>query len=113
MAKKTQRTAEKREAERLTAIYQGLPPKKFALAQGLIAEAARLRARCDMLWADLMANGETEQFSQGDQEPYERERPVSRIYTATNKAYQQIIRQLNEMVPEEKPEEQLGGFDIE
>ena len=104
MAKKTKKTAEQLEVERLTAIYQGLPPKKFALAQGLIAEAARLRARCDLLWADLQENGEVEKFSQGDQEPYERERPSSRIYTATNKSYQMIIRQLNDMVPAETAE---------
>lgn len=93
------------EIARLTAIYKGLPPKKFALAQGLIVEAARLRARCDALWADLSANGETESFSQSpDLEPYERERPSSRIYTAANKAYQTIIRQLNDMVPAEEAE---------
>ena len=41
------------EIERLTAIYQGLPPKQFALAQGLIIQAARLRVRLDKLWAEL------------------------------------------------------------
>lgn len=50
------------EIERLTAIYQELPPKQFALAQGLIAEAARLRVRCNMLWEDLQENGEVELF---------------------------------------------------
>jgi len=113
LAKNAGQTSEQIEIERLTAIYQGLPPKKFALAQGLIVEAARLRARCDALWEDLAKNGEVEQFSQGDQEPYERERPASRIYTAANKAYQTIIRQLNEMVPDEVQEDQLGGFDCE
>ena len=87
------------EIERLTGIYRELPPKRFALAQGLIAEAARLRVRCDTLWEDLQKNGEVELFSQGDQDPYERERPSSRIYTAANKAYQTIIKQLNDMVP--------------
>lgn len=93
---------ENSEIKRLTEIYKGLPPKQFALAQGLIAEAARLRVRLDKLWEDLTENGEVEMFSQSENtDPYERERPASRIYTATNKSYQSIIKQLNDMIPKE------------
>ena len=52
-----------------------------------------------------------ELFSQGDQEPYERERPASRIYTATNKSYQSIIKQLNDMIPKDD-DVNTGGFDV-
>ena len=91
---------ESAEIKRLTKLYEELPPKQFALAQGLIAEAARLRVRCNNLWNDLQNNGEVEMFSQSENaEPYERERPASRIYTASNKAYQSIIKQLNDMLP--------------
>ena len=107
MAKKSE---EQLEIDRLTEIYKGLPPKQFALAQGLIAEAARLRVRCNSLWEDLQDKGEVELFAQGDQEPYERERPASRIYTAANKSYQSIIKQLNDMIP--KDEAPAGGFDV-
>ena len=101
---------EQLEISRLTEIYKGLPPKQFALAQGLIAEAARLRVRCNALWEDLQEKGEVELFSQGDQDPYERERPASRIYTAANKSYQSIIKQLNDMIP--KDDGPAGGFDV-
>ena len=107
MAKKSE---EQLEIDRITEIYKGLPPKQFALAQGLIAEAARLRVRCNALWEDLQEKGEVELFAQGDQEPYERERPASRIYTAANKSYQSIIKQLNDMIP--KDEAPAGGFDV-
>ena len=107
MAKKSE---EQLEISRLTEIYKELPPKQFALAQGLIAEAARLRVRCNALWEDLQEKGEVELFAQGDQEPYERERPASRIYTAANKSYQSIIKQLNDMIP--KDEAPAGGFDV-
>ena len=107
MAKKNE---EQLEISRLTEIYKGLPPKQFALVQGLIAEAARLRVRCNALWEDLQDKGEVELFAQGDQEPYERERPASRIYTAANKSYQSIIKQLNDMIP--KDEAPAGGFDV-
>ena len=53
-----QRVKEQAEIERLTAIYQELPPKQFALAQGLIIQAARLRVRLDKLWAELEEKGE-------------------------------------------------------
>lgn len=103
---------ENSEIKRLTEIYQGLPPKQFALAQGLIAEAARLRVRLDKLWEDLTENGEVEMFSQSENtDPYERERPASRIYTATNKSYQSIIKQLNDMIPKDDGAP-AGGFDV-
>ena len=105
-------SAEKKEIKRLTEIYTTLPPKQFALAQGLIAEAARLRVRCDALWSDLQKNGEVEMFSQSENtDPYERERPASRIYTAANKAYQSIIKQLNDMIPKDA-DAPAGGFDV-
>lgn len=103
---------EKAEVKRLTQIYKTLPPKQFALAQGLIAEAARLRVRCDALWEDLQLNGEVEMFSQSENaEPYERERPASRIYTASNKSYQSIIKQLNDMIPKDD-DVAAAGFDV-
>ena len=93
---------ERAEIERLTEIYRGLPPKQFALAQGLIIQAARLRVRLDKLWAELTEKGETEWFTQSEKtEPYERERPASRTFTATDKSYQSIIKQLNDMIPAE------------
>ena len=116
MAKKIslvqEKDPEQLEIERLTEIYRGLPPKQFALAQGPIAEAARLRVRCNALWSDLMEKGEVELFAQGDQEPYERERPASRIYTAANKSYQSIIKQLNDMIPKET-DQPAGGFNVD
>ena len=94
------KTPEQTEVERLTEIYKGLPPKQFALAQGLIIQAARLRVRLDKLWAELEDKGETEWFTQSDKtDPYERERPASRTFTATDKSYQSIIKQLNDMLP--------------
>ena len=88
---------EKSEIERLNKIYQDLPPNQFEVAQGLIVQAARLRVRLDKLWKDIKKNGEVEMFSQSDKtEPYERERPAARLFTATDKNYQAIIKQLNE-----------------
>ena len=103
---------ERAEIERLTDLYRGLPPKQFALAQGLIIQAARLRVRLDKLWAELLEKGETEWFTQSDKtDPYERERPASRTFTATDKSYQSIIKQLNDMLPADK--ETAGGLELD
>ena len=105
------RVTEKTEIARLTRIYKDLPPNQFAVAQGLIVQAARLRVRLDALWDDIRANGETEMFSQSDKaEPYERERPVARLFTATDKNYQAIIKQLNELTPPSRTKSKLEAF---
>ena len=108
---KKKKITEKSEYERLMGIYQGLPANKLAVAEGLIRQAARLRVRLDALWADLRANGETEQFSQSaGAKPYERERPASRAFTSTDKAYQSIIKQLNDLCPDIREKDDLDDF---
>ena len=110
MARKKKIT-EKSEIERLNKIYESLPQNQFAVVQGLIVEAARLRIRLEELWKDIQENGETETFCQGkDAEPDERERPASRIYTATNKSYQAIIKQLNDLCPPDQVKDELDEF---
>lgn len=103
---------EAEEIERLMEQYKTLPPKRMAVAHGLIVQAARLRVRLNYLWEDLEKKGEVELFQQSkDEKPYERERPSSRIFTATDKSYQSIIKQLNDMVPEDVEDD--AGFDCE
>lgn len=110
MAKKKEMT-EKSEINRLNKIYKSLPKNQFAVVQGLIVEAARLRIRLGELWKDIQENGETEPFCQGkDAVPYERERPASRTYTATNKSYQAIIKQLNDLCPPDQNKNELDEF---
>lgn len=95
-------SAEQREIARLTEIYRDLPPKRLALAQGLIVQAARLRVQLDILSADIAENGMTEEFRQSDKvEPYTRERPEAALFVKLDKAHQTIIKQLSEMIPPE------------
>lgn len=108
------RITEKTETERLREIYKNLPPNKYAVAEGLIVQAARLRVRLDQLWRDLRKNGETEPFTQSpNAEPYDRERPASKIFTATDKNYQAIIKQLQELCPDEEAQDGLDDFNRE
>lgn len=103
MAKKV---TEASETKRLLTIYSGLPPKQFALAQGLIVQAARIRVKLDLLNKDIEENGLTELFQQSERvEPYSRERPEAALFVKLDKNYQAIIRQLQDMVPVEEPAE--------
>ena len=111
MGKKKQVDPVKAEIDRLTEIYKDLPQNQFAVAQGLIVQAARLRIRLDMLWDDILLHGETEQFTQSDKtDPYERERPSARLFTTTDKNYQSIIKQLNELTPQSRRESKLEAL---
>lgn len=89
---------EKAEIERLTQLYQDIPENKKELVEGLIAQAARLRVSLDKLWRDIRKNGETEVFKQGN-DAFKRERPESKIFTARDKNYQAIIKQLDALLP--------------
>jgi hypothetical protein len=62
--------------------------------------------------ADLDDRGYVELFSQSPQmEPYERERPVARLYNTMNKNYQSIMKQLSDMLPKQQAEVKDDGFD--
>ena len=93
------RITEKSEVERLLAVYDNLPPKRFAVAQGLIAQAARIRVNLDRLAADIEEHGMTEMFQQSDKvDPYKKTRPEADLFIKLDKNYQSIIKQLNDMI---------------
>lgn len=110
MARK--KLTEAAEIKRLLTIYSNLQPKQKELAQGLIAQAARIRIRLDELNADIEENGLVELFQQSEKvEPYWRERPQAQLFVKLDKNYQTIIRQLNDMLPpEEEADDDLKEF---
>lgn len=102
MAKSKELTVEERisqEQRRLMAMYKDMEKPKKTIATGLIGRAAFMRVQLEDLELDLLENGWTELFSQGNQEPYDRARPAAQIYNSTNANYQKIIKQLDGMLP--------------
>lgn len=90
-----------KEDKRLRALYKDLPKDALALYDGLIRRAAYMRVTLEDYEKDLDEKGYVEQFSQSDKlEPYERERPVARLYNTMNKNYQSIIKQLSDALPD-------------
>ena len=95
--------AVKKEITRLKRIYKDIPPNDKAIVDGLIIQAARLRVSLDIMWEDISINGDTEMFTQSEKtDPYERERPVARLFNSRDKNYQTIIKQLNDKLPDDK-----------
>ena len=104
---------EESEIKRLHMIYECLPPKKLALAEGLITQAARIRVRLNELSADLEENGMTEIFQQTEKcNAYTRTRPEAELFVKLDKNYQAIIRQLTDMLPKDEPVDG-GAFDCD
>ena len=98
VARKTKESRIKAEKARLETLYDDLPESRHKLAEGLIERAAFMRVQLEDLEMDLLENGWTEPFSQGNQDPYDRARPAAQIYNTTNANYQKIIKQLDGML---------------
>lgn len=99
--KRPEMTPVEMEIARLSEIFADIPQDKRRVVEGLIAQAARLRILLDRAWEDIQTKGDTEMFSQSpNTEPYERERPVARLFNARDKNYQTTIKMLIDMLPE-------------
>lgn len=108
MPKKTKKSREQIEYDRLSLLYQRIPANKRELVDGLIVQAARLRVSLDDLWKDLQENGNTEMFKQAnDGVEFPRERPESKIFATRDKSYLAIIKKLDELLP---TQEVKSGF---
>lgn len=103
----------KKEISRLNKIYKDIENKRKATVEGIIQRAAHLRIALEDFEVDLETNGYTEPFSQGDQEPYDRKRPIADLYNTMNTSYQKAIKQLTDLLPKELPKTKNDddGFD--
>ncbi|MEB7428375.1 hypothetical protein NGC25_14025 [Enterococcus faecalis] len=99
----------KKEKNRLMRLFKNIPENKKKAVQGLIIQAARLRILLDEMWEDISENGDYEMFSQSEkQEPYERERPVAKLYNSRDVSYQRVIKQLTDLIQESTEEDSTG-----
>lgn len=102
----------KTEEARLRKIYKNIDEDNKAIIDGLIQRAAYMRVTLEDWEKDIDNNGFIEMFTQSEKTaPYERERPVIRLYNTMNKNYQSIIKQLSDLVPKYEPEPKDDGFD--
>lgn len=101
----------KAEKDRLKKLFKTIPKNKLKVVEGLIIQAARLRVLLNFMWEDISENGDYELFSQSDKaDPYERERPVARLYNTRDQSYQRIIKQLTDLLPDDKDKEKVKQY---
>jgi hypothetical protein len=102
----------KKEERRLKRIYKNIDKDNKAIIEGLIQRAAYMRVTLEDWEKDIMENGYYEMFTQSEKtDPYERERPVARLYNTMNANYQKIIKQLSDLVPKQEAKTKDDGFD--
>lgn len=100
------------EIKRLKAIFTKLSTKEKKFLEPLIQRAAYMKIQLEDYEKDLLENGYVEMFSQSDkQAPYERERPVARLYTTLNGNYQKIMKQLSDHIEHVPVKEKSDGFE--
>lgn len=101
MAKITKDKRIKKEVDRLKKVFVDIDKGKLSSLEGLIYRAAYMRVTLEDYEADLDKGGYVELFTQSEKTPpYERERPVARLYNSMNRNYQTLIKQLIEALPE-------------
>jgi hypothetical protein len=99
----------KREIKRINSIFKDLDKTAWSAIDGLIKRAAYMRVTLEDYEKDLDKDGYIEMFTQSAQTaPYERERPVARLYNAMNKNYQSIMKQLVDAMPANAPPSESG-----
>ena len=95
----------KQEINRLKKIYNEFPKEKVKVLEGLIYNAAFMKVTLQDLRDDLMQNGLTELFEQGEQ-AFNRERPEAKQYTTFIQRYSQVMKQLIDLLPPEQKEQE-------
>lgn len=113
MAKLSKEKRINAEIDRLMSIYEDLSEIELSSIDGLIRRAAYMRVTLEDYEKDLDDNGYIEMFTQSEKTPpYERERPVARLYNSMNRNYQTIMRQLVDALPKNNTEvnEELMEF---
>ena len=91
-----------KELHRLQRLFGSIADNKRQLVDGLLYRSAYMRVTLEDYEADLDEFGYVESFTQSEKTaPYERERPVARLYNTMLKNYSTTLKQLIDLLPEE------------
>lgn len=95
----------KQEINRLKKLYKDFEKDKVKALEGLINEAAFMKVSLEETRKDIIKNGLTELFEQGEQ-CFNRERPEVKIYTSFMQRYSGVMKQLIDLLPVEVKKEE-------
>jgi len=98
------------EKKKLNVLFRDMNKDSKKLYDGLIDNAAFMRVTLEDYARDIAVNGSYEKFTQSENAPpYDRERPVVRMYNTMNKNYQSIMKQLADALPTNSAAMPPGG----
>ena len=95
----------KQEINRIKKLYKDFPKEKSKVLEGLINASAFIKVSLEELRDNLLKNGFTEVFEQGEQR-FNRERPEVKIYTTFIQRYSNVMKQLIDLLPVEVKKEE-------
>ena len=100
----------KKEVRRLKRIYKEIDGNKKKVVEGLINEAAFMRATLEELKKEIDKNGPIDEMPQGEYSIL-REHPALKSYNTMIQRYSTVIKQLSDLLPKELPKEEDDGFE--
>ena len=102
-------TETKKYYEQIKKILKNVDKLKLEINDNLIKNVAFMTVTLNKLQKEINEKGVIEKFEQGKQN-FLRESPALKSYNATFKNYTSAIKQLNDLVPEDK--KQQAGEDL-
>jgi hypothetical protein len=100
----------KKEITRLNRILKDIDKNKKASAEGLIQEAAFMRATLQELKEQINRNGVVDEMPQGDYTIL-RESPAVKTYNTMIQRYTTVCKELFNLLPKEPPKIEDDGFE--
>lgn len=101
----------RKETQRLKKLFKELPEKKKKMAEKLIENAAFMSITLDELKEDIKIYGVKETYVNGKDQFGFKESIESKTYNTMIKNYMNIIKQLNDMLPEDKKIDEDDEFE--
>src|SRR5690606_5161798 len=89
----------KRELTRLRKVFADMPEDRKRIVEGLIQEAAFMRATLEETREVIDREGVLEHFEQGAQR-FMREHPATKVYAAMVNRYSSVVKQLLDQLPD-------------
>ena len=101
----------KKELNRLKKLFKELPENKKKISEKLIDNAAFMSVSLEELKKDIIIYGVKEPYVNGKDQFGFKESIESKTYNTMIKNYMNIIKQLNDMLPQEKKIDEKDEFD--
>jgi len=102
------------EIDRLQKQFTAIEDRQKNIVQGLIERSAFYRVNLEDMEDDIKINGLTEMFQQSKAvPPYERKRPIVDLYNAMTTSYQKSIKQLTDLIRQDKKVEKSPDDEFE